>query len=58
VDVQQIKGMGRKLRRFLDEFSDCFGRSEPREHLRTYVQGFRGGLGRLRPRDSTPLTPS
>ncbi len=39
MDVQQIKGMGRQLSRFLKEFGDCFGRSEPREHLRTYVQG-------------------
>jgi SRSO17 transposase len=39
MDVQQIKGMGRELRKFLGEFGDCFGRSEPREHLYTYVQG-------------------
>jgi len=39
MDVQEIKGMGRQLKRFLGEFDDCFGRSEPREHLRTYVQG-------------------
>ena len=39
MDVQQIKGIGRKLRKFLDEFGDCFGRSEPREHLYTYVRG-------------------
>lgn len=24
---------------FLGEVDDCFGRSEPREHLRTYVSG-------------------
>lgn len=39
MDVQQIKGMGRELKKFLDEFGDCFGRSEPREHLHTYVRG-------------------
>ena len=46
MDVQQIKGMGRKLRTFLNEFSDCFGRSEPREHLRAYVQGQLSNLPR------------
>ena len=39
MDVQQIKGIGRKLKTFLNEFDDCFGRSEPREHLYTYVRG-------------------
>ncbi len=39
MDVQQIKGLGRELKKFLDEFGDCFARSEPREHLCTYVQG-------------------
>jgi len=46
MDVQQIKGMGRQLKRFLNEFADCFGRSEPREHLRTYVQGQLSNLPR------------
>jgi SRSO17 transposase len=46
MDVQKIKGMGRQLRRFLGEFDDCFGRSEPREHLRTYVQGQLSNLPR------------
>jgi len=39
MDVQQIKGLGRELKKFLNRFADCFARSEPREHLRTYVQG-------------------
>jgi len=39
MDVKQIKNVGRKLRRFLGEFDDCFGCSEPRECLRTYVSG-------------------
>ena len=39
MDVKQIKNVGRKLRRFLGEFDDCFGRSEPRECLGTYVGG-------------------
>jgi len=46
MDVQEIKGMGRQLRRFLGEFDDCFGRSEPRGHLRTYVQGQLSNLPR------------
>ena len=46
MDVQQIKGMGRQLRVFLKKFDDCFGRSEPREHLRTYVQGQLSNLPR------------
>jgi SRSO17 transposase len=46
MDVQQIKGLGRQLDRFLSEFDDCFGRSEPREHLRTYVQGQLSNLPR------------
>jgi SRSO17 transposase len=39
MDAKLIKKMGRKLREFLGEFDDCFGRSGPREHLRTYVSG-------------------
>ena len=39
MDAEQIEGLGRDLMDFLSEFDDCFGRSEPREHLRTYVRG-------------------
>jgi SRSO17 transposase len=39
MNVKLIQGMGKELDRFLGEFDDCFGRSEPREHLRTYVRG-------------------
>lgn len=39
MDVAQIRDMGRELGVFLGEFDDCFGRSEPREHLHTYVAG-------------------
>ena len=46
MDVQQIRGMGRQLETFLSEFDDCFGRSEPREHLRTYVRGQLSSLPR------------
>ena len=39
MDVAQIRDRGRELGVFLGEFDDCFGRSEPREHLGTYVAG-------------------
>jgi len=39
MDASPIKHMGKRLRKFLGEFDDCFSRSEPREHLRTYVVG-------------------
>ncbi len=39
MDAKQVKRMGRELEEFLGEFDDCFGRSGPREHLRTYVSG-------------------
>jgi SRSO17 transposase len=39
MDVAQMGQMGRELVVFLREFDGCFGRSEPREHLRTYVAG-------------------
>jgi len=39
MDVGQIKGMGRRLNRYLGEFDDCFSRSEPRADLRAYVRG-------------------
>jgi SRSO17 transposase len=37
--LSQIAGLGRKLVAFLRLFADCFGRREPRELLRVYVQG-------------------
>ena len=39
MEAKQIAKMGRELDAFLGEFDDCFSRSEPREHLRTYVGG-------------------
>src|SRR5437762_7000737 len=35
----QILGLGQELATFLSEFDDCFGRSEPRCKLETYVRG-------------------
>ena len=37
--LKQVAGLGRKLVAFLGLFADCFGRREPRELLRVYVQG-------------------
>lgn len=39
MDPKQITRLGRNLMDLLSEFDDYFGRSEPREHLRTYVRG-------------------
>jgi len=30
MEVKEVKAMGRKLKKFLSQFDDCFGRSEPR----------------------------
>src|SRR5580658_9250297 len=37
--TDQILSLASELDAFLDEFADCFGRSEPREHLGHYVRG-------------------
>jgi SRSO17 transposase len=37
--TDQILSLAPELDAFLDEFTDCFGRSEPREHLGHYVRG-------------------
>ena len=39
MDAAQIAGLGPQLTEFLSRFGDCFGRSEARNHLRTYVAG-------------------
>ena len=39
MDAKEIRATDSKLMKFLAAFDDCFGRSEPREHLRTYVSG-------------------
>ena len=39
MDAREIGQLGRELMGFLAEFDDCFGRSESREHVRTYVRG-------------------
>lgn len=42
----QIESLGPELAEFLGEFADCFGRSEPRGKLETYVRGQLGQLPR------------
>jgi SRSO17 transposase len=44
--VDQILSLAPALSEFLDEFADCFGRSEPREHLGHYVRGQLSNLPR------------
>jgi len=39
MDATEISCLGTHLTRFLRRFADCVGRSEPREHLRTYIRG-------------------
>ena len=39
MDANLVRSMGKELRHFVAEFDDCFGRSEPREHLRAYIRG-------------------
>ena len=48
MDAKEIAGLGSELVDFLAGFNDCFGRSEPREHLRTYVSGQLSDLPRKR----------
>jgi SRSO17 transposase len=42
----QILSLTPALAEYLDEFSDCFGRSEPRQHLAHYVRGQLSSLQR------------
>ena len=39
MDAVLVRSMGKELKRFMGEFDDCFGRHEPREHLRAYIRG-------------------
>jgi SRSO17 transposase len=39
MDARQIQQLRPMLNKFLRQFDDCFGRSEPVEHLCTYVTG-------------------
>jgi SRSO17 transposase len=44
--VDQILALEPALGEFLGEFDDCFGRSEPRQHLKHYVRGQLSNLQR------------
>lgn len=44
--ADEIESVGPELAVYLDEFRDCFGRSEPRGKLGTYVRGQLGELPR------------
>jgi len=39
MDTKEIKNIGKKLAAFLKQFDDCFYRSGPRGHLKSYVRG-------------------
>jgi len=44
--IDQIFSLGPALADFVDQFSDCFGRSEPRGHLASYIRGQLSNLPR------------
>lgn len=44
--TDQILSLQPALAEFLSEFADCFGRSEPRDHLGHYVRGQLSNLQR------------
>jgi SRSO17 transposase len=39
MNAKEIENIGKKLNTFLKQFDDCFYRSQPREHLKSYVRG-------------------
>jgi SRSO17 transposase len=46
MNTDQLLALGPALAEFLDEFCDCFGRCEPREHFGRYIRGQLSGLQR------------
>ena len=46
MNVKQIRKVGRSLRRFLEEFADCYGRCDTRRYLPIYVDGQMSDLQR------------
>jgi SRSO17 transposase len=46
MDAKEIKNISRKLIAFLKQFDDCFYRSQPRGHLKSYVRGQVSSLDR------------
>ncbi len=39
MDAAEIRRLKSKLRKYLRDYRDCFGRSDTRGHLNTYVEG-------------------
>ena len=46
MDVAEIRQVGRRLDRYLAEFSDCFGRCDTESYLEVYVEGQNSDLQR------------
>lgn len=46
MDANEIKAVGRGIERFLEEFSDCFGRCDTESYLAVYVRGQNSHLQR------------
>lgn len=46
MDVQELKGLRRKLDAFARQFDDCIKTRPSREHMRTYLKGQLGSLDR------------
>jgi len=46
MEAKEIENLGKKLAAFLKQFHDCFFRSQPRGHLKSYVRGQVSGLQR------------
>jgi len=46
MQVKQIRNVGRSLKRFLEEFADCYGRCDTRRYLPIYVDGQMSDLQR------------
>ena len=52
MDAKEIKNIGKKLSAFLKQFDDCFYRSQPRRHLKSYI---RGQLSSLQRKSAEPI---
>ena len=50
MDAAQIRGLKPKLRKYLQQYGECFCRCDTRGHLNTYVTGQLSTLVRLRQR--------
>ena len=44
--LDEIKGIGPELKKFVNQFSECFGRREPIDHALTYISGQLSNLPR------------